>query len=208
MASEVELTRLIDREQIIELIRLERYFRDHSRWEDLANCYTEESRVRTTWFDGTGHEFARASQEMAEGRGRRSRHLITPTQIRIKGDRALCDSYGEIHNRAVIDGVEVDMVQYCRFFSRVARTEAGWRLASFDGIYGKDLIWPVDPSQRLPFDFADLRSLRPSYRVWAYTLGLKGYEVGDGELGDDRPDLLERFYADADTWLAADASSG
>jgi hypothetical protein len=192
-----------DREQIIEVVRLERYLRDHSRYDELADCYVEDSRVRTTWFDGTGRAFAEASKEMAEQRGRQSRHLITPTHIRIQADRALCDSYGEIHNRSVIDGVECDMVQYCRFYSRVQRTGAGWRLASFDGIYGKDAIWPVDPSQQLPFDYGELAAFRPSYRVWTYTLRLKGYEVGMDELGDDRPDLLEPFYAEAETWLSA-----
>jgi hypothetical protein len=198
---EHHLQRLLDREQIIELIRLERYLRDHARWEELADCYAEDSRVKTTWFEGTGREFARASQEMAEQRGRQSRHLITPTYIRIAGDRALVDSYGEIHNRSMLEGVEVDTLQYCRFFSRVRRTAAGWRLVSFDGIYGKDQIWPVDPSQSLPLTFSQLDGLRPSYRIWAYMLSLKGYEIGPDELGDDRPDLLEAFSAAAEAWL-------
>lgn len=199
---EQSLQRLLDREQIIELIRLERYLRDHSRYDELADCYAEDSRVKTTWFEGSGRDFAQASKEMAEQRGRQSRHLITPTYIRTSGNRALVDSYGEIHNRGEIDDVEVDTIQYCRFFSRVRRTEDGWRLVSFDGIYGKDQIWPVDPSQQLPFDFSQLTGLRPSYRVWAYTLSLKGYDIGQDELGDDRPDLLEPFYAAADAWLA------
>lgn len=197
---------MLDRIEIEALVRQERYLRDHSRYDELAECYAEDSHVKTTWFDGTGRDFAQASKEMAEQRGRQSRHLITPTDIRINGDRALVDSYGEIHNRSVIDGVECDMLQYCRFFSRVVRTPDGWKLASFDGIYGKDAIWPVDPSQSLPFDFSELEGLRPSYRVWAYTLSLKGYEIGPDEIADDRPDLLEPFYAAADAWLAQGAS--
>jgi SnoaL-like domain len=201
-----EVTRLLEREQIIELIRLERYLRDHSRYDELAECYTEDSLVRTTWFRGTGRAFAAASKEMAEQRGRQSRHLITPTHIRLNGDRALVDSYGEIHNRSVLEGVEVDTIQYCRFFSRVQRAGGRWLLASFDGIYGKDQIWPVNPADRLPFEWSELEDLRPSYRVWAYTLRLKGYEVGQEELGDDRPDLLAAFYAEADAWLAGGAA--
>jgi hypothetical protein len=193
---------MADRMEIETLIRRERYLRDHSRYDELAECYAKDSRVKTTWFEGTGRAFAQASKEMAEQRGRQSRHLITPADIRINGDRALVDSYGEIHNRDVIDGVECDMLQYCRFFSRVVRTPEGWRLASFDGIYGKDAIWPVDPAQELPFRYGALTGGRPSYRVWAYTLSLKGYEIGPDELGDDRPDLLEPFYAAADAWLA------
>jgi hypothetical protein len=192
---------LTDRLEIAELIRLERYWRDTAQWDRLAASYTEDSRVRTTWFDGSGAEFAEASREMAEQRGRQSRHLITPTYVRVASDRALVDSYGEIHNRAAVEGVECDMLMYCRFFSRVRRTPDGWRLQSFDGIYAKDQIAPVDPSADLPFEWSELERFRPSYRVWAYTLSLKGYEIGNEELGEDRPEQLATFLAEAETWL-------
>jgi hypothetical protein len=189
-----------DRAAIADLIRMERFHRDRRRWEELAGDYIEDSRVKTTWFEGTGREFAEASRDMAQ-RGRESVHLITPTDIRIHGDRALCESHAQIHNRSVVHGVEVDMTQFCRFFSRVVRTSDGWRLASFDGIYHKDTIVPVNPGETVPIKWDELRELRPSYRIWAYTIGLKGYEIGQDELGDDRPDLLEPFYAEAERWL-------
>jgi hypothetical protein len=189
-----------DKQAIRELVRVERFWRDRCEWDRLAACYTEDSLVRTTWFHGTGREFAAASRDMLE-RGRHSLHLITPTHLRVNGDRALSESLGEIHNRSSIEGVEVDTIMYCRFFSRVRRTEDGWRLASFDGIYHKDVIAPVIPGERLPVDWERMMSLRPSYRVWAYMISLRGYEIGQNELGDDRPDLLEPFYAAAERWL-------
>jgi SnoaL-like domain len=189
-----------DTQAIAQLVRTERFWRDRCEWDQLAECYTEDSLVRTTWFHGTGREFAEASRDMLE-RGRHSLHLITPTHLRVNGDRALSESLGEIHNRSAIEGVEVDTIMYCRFFSRVRRTEDGWRLASFDGIYHKDVIAPVIPGERLPVDWERMMSLRPSYRVWAYMISLRGYEIGQDELGDDRPDLLEPFYAAAEWWL-------
>lgn len=203
MAAELSETVALaqDRQELAELARMERYWRDTANWDRLAECYTEDSRIRTTWFEGSGPEFAEASRDMAENRNRLSRHLITPTRIEVAGERALIDSYGEIHNRDVLDGVELDMLMYCRFFSRARRTSAGWQLVSFDGIYAKDLIWPVDPGASLPFEWSELERFRPSYRVWAYTLSLKGYDVGDEELGEDRPDLIEPFFAEAQRWL-------
>jgi hypothetical protein len=190
-----------DKLEIAELVRMERYWRDTARWDRLAAAYTPDSRVRTTWFDGTGPDFAAASREMAN-RGRLSRHLITPTYVRVEGDRALVDSYGEIHNREAVAGVEVDILMYCRFFSRVARTADGWRLASFDGIYLKDQLSPVDPGAELPIDWAEVeRFPRPPYRVWAYTLSLKGYEIGTEELAEDRPEQIEEFMRAAEGWL-------
>jgi hypothetical protein len=189
-----------DKLAIAELVRIERFHRDRRRWDELAEDYVEDSRVKTTWFSGTGREFAAASRDMMQ-RGRESIHLITPTDIRIKGDRALCESHAQIHNRSVIHDVEVDMVQYCRFYSRVVRTPQGWRLASFDGIYHKDTIVPTNPTQSVQLDWEKLAQLRPSYRIWAYAISLKGYDIAQDELGDDRPDLLEPFYAAAERWL-------
>jgi SnoaL-like domain len=192
-----------DRQAIADLVRLERFHRDRRRWDELAEDYIEDSRVKTTWFAGTAREFAAASREMAQ-RGRESIHLIAPSEIRVNGDRALCESNAQIVNRSVLHDVEVDMVQYCRFFSRAVRTPDGWRLASFDGIYHKDTIAPVNPGDTVPIDWDALRDLRPSYQIWAYAISLKGYEIGQDELGDDRPDLLEPFYAAAERWLAGE----
>ncbi len=44
--------------------------RDQREWGKLADCYVEDLQVCTTWFLGTGREFAAASQEMFEKRGR------------------------------------------------------------------------------------------------------------------------------------------
>jgi SnoaL-like domain len=197
---EAALRELADKQEIFELVRMERHWRDSGQWEKLANAYVEDSWIRTTWFEGNGREFAEASRVMAE-RGRHSRHPISPIWARIDGDRALVESSAEIQNRSVIEGVEVDTVQYCRFFSRVARTPDGWRLVSFEGIYTKDTIEPTNPAEELPIDFEELRKLRASYRVWAYLMKLRGYEVSQEKIGDDRPDLLAEFYANAEHWL-------
>jgi len=202
-ATQVEsetLGRLLDRQEIEDLIRLERFWRDRWEWDRLAACYTGDSRVKTTWFEGTGQEFTEASRLMAE-RGRRSTHLITPTHIRINGDRALSESLMEIHSRTVFDGVAADATMYGRFFSRVRRTSDGWRLVSFDGIYTKTVVTPVNPNDSVPIDWDEMSRYRQSYQLWAYMLTRAGYSVTDSELGDDRPDLLEAFYRAAEHWL-------
>lgn len=187
---------------ILRLIRIERFLRDQGDWDGLAECYTGDSTVITTWFTGTGREFARASREMAEN-GRHSKHLIWPAVVRVAGDRALAESPAAIVNRSTIDGIEVDMIQWCRFHSRVVRDGDGWLLASFEGIYQKDEIRPVWPGDQLPAQWwAEIRPLRPSYRIWAWAMLRRGYQVSSELLGDDRPDLMQRFYAGQDTWLA------
>jgi hypothetical protein len=167
--SERALAELLDREAIFDVLRLERFWRDQGEWERLAHCYVEGARVRTTWFDGTAAEFVEASRRMARN-GRHSKHLITPTHLRINGDRALAESLG-------------------------------WRLASFEGIYQRDTIQPVDPGRRLALDWDAVCQHRPSYRIWAYALSREGYDVPQDRVGDDRPDLLRAFYAAEDRWL-------
>lgn len=193
----------LDRASIEELVRMERFWRDQGDWEKLAEAFTEDSWVRTTWFPGgSGKEFTEASREMAQ-RGRHSKHLITPTSIRINGDRALSESLAEIHNRSVLDGVEVDMIQYCRFFSRVSRAAGGWRLASFEGIYQWDVIAPTNPNETVAIDWDAVLELRAPYRIWAYALQRRGYEVDQESIvADDRPDLVKAFYDAAEEWLA------
>jgi SnoaL-like domain len=198
---EGELANLLDTQAIFELVRLERFWRDQREWEHLAGAYVEDSWVRTTWFEGSGRDFAEGSRAMAAS-GRHSRHPIVPIWARINGDRALVESSAEIQNRSVLEGVEVDTVQYCRFFSRVRRTPDGWRLVSFEGIYTKDTINAVNPADEVPLDWDALSKLRPSYRIWAHLMALRGYEVSQEKIGDDRQDLLEAFYAHAEHSLA------
>lgn len=195
-----ELRLFLDRESIIALALNERFARDKGDWDELEASYVPWARIRTTWFNGTATEFAAASRELASN-GRHARHVIVPSSVRIVGDRALIESNAEIHHRELVHGVEADMVQYCRFFSRAERTEAGWRLASFDGIYQKDSLAPVNPLDVIPLDWEYITSLRPSYRIWAYTLGLRGYAVSQDIPADDRPDLMDDFYAEAEEWL-------
>ena len=105
-------------------MRLERFWRDQRQWAKLADAYVDDSQVCTTWFLGTGKEFAAASQELAEKRGSKTKHTIFPTYVRVNGDRAICESPGTIHGRNLFGGVEVDMVNYARFHSLVVRTRA------------------------------------------------------------------------------------
>jgi SnoaL-like domain len=193
---------LLDEAAVTRVVRLERFMRDQGDWEGLAACYVADSTVRTTWFDGTGPEFAEASRVMAAN-GRHSKHMIWPASVRVNGDRALSESPAAILNRSEIEGIEVDMVQWCRFFSRLVRTDGGWRFASFEGIYQKDEIRSVWPGEQLPQRWQEeIRPFRASYRIWAWAMQRRGYGVNHELLGDDRTDLLEAFYAEEDRWLA------
>ncbi|SDR59984.1 SnoaL-like domain-containing protein [Rhizobiales bacterium GAS113] len=190
-----------DRQEIMELVRLERFWRDQCKWDRLAAAYTEDSEVCTTWFRGTGAEFAAASREMYQVRGARGKHMIWPASVRINGDRAICESPGTIYSRSIFNGVEVDLMNYARFHSLVVRTNAGWRLKTFTGIYQKDTMTPVNSTESLPVDWDELKTFRTSYRFLSYSLMQRGYVVPQDLPGDDRPDIVNAHCAKADRWL-------
>jgi SnoaL-like domain len=194
------LREVIDRDAIFDLVRLERFWRDRCEWDRLLAAYTEPAVVRVSWFEGSAREFVAGSRKMHE-RGGQSRHVILPTYLRIEGDRALAESVGQVHIRGKLEGVEYDLIAYCRFVSRVVRTAAGWRFATFEAIYDHDALAPVNPSDRLAIDAHQLATMRPAYRFLAYTLAAAGYKVNPDLPGDDRPESLAPLYEAAERWL-------
>jgi hypothetical protein len=207
LASLLERTeKLLERTEIFDLVSRERFYRDQRDWQRLLDSYVANAPVRTTWFDGTIEEFTEASRRKMTGAGASvAKHWIFPTMLEINGDRALVESPAAIYDRLTFDGVEFDTFQYCRFFSRVRRTAAGWKLASFEGIYQRDTMRSVNPAEPLPVDWNVIKTLRPSYKFLAYTQLKRGYKVNPELIGDDRPDLLEAFYARAGRWLETGA---
>ena len=201
-----ETKNFFDRQEIFELVRLERYWRDHRQWDRLADAYIDNSQVCTTWFLGTGREFAAASQELVEKRGSRTKHTIFPTFVRINGDRAICESPGTIHGRNQFGGVEVDMVNYALFHSLVVRTDRGWRLKSFMGIYQRDTLTAVNPNDRLPINWEEIKTFRPEYRFLCYVMMQRGYQVSQELPGEQRPDIVNAYYMGADRWLETGVS--
>jgi SnoaL-like domain len=195
----------LDKLQIFELVQLERLWRDLGEWDKVADAYTDDAVIRTAWFHGNARDFAEGSKVMAD-RGRHSKHPIWPIYARVNGDRALVESRSQIQNRSEIDGVAVDTVQYVRFVSRVRRTPRGWRLVTFEGIYEKGTIAPVNPNDTVPIDWADVAAATPrtSYQLHAWALSRRGYSIPDDLLGDDQPQQVRDFYAAEDAWLLSD----
>jgi SnoaL-like domain len=200
IAFQTRVERLLDRTEIFDLVRFERLCRDQRDFAGMVGCYVANAPVRTTWFDGTVEDFAAASRKKMTS-GSQAKHWIMPARLEIKDKRALVESPAVIFDRLTFDGVEFDTFQYCRFVSRVIKTEGGWKLGSFEGIYQRDQMQTVDPRDALPVDWDIVKRLRPSYKFIGYTQVKRGYALNAELLGDDRPDLVEAFYAREQKWL-------
>lgn len=53
---------LRNKADIQELIQFERFCRDNYLWEGMLQCFSKDSRVNISWFDGTGEEFVESSK--------------------------------------------------------------------------------------------------------------------------------------------------
>jgi hypothetical protein len=199
-ALQARLERLLDRTEIFDLVRFERLCRDQRDFAGMVGCYVERAPVRTTWFDGTVEDFAEASRRKMSS-GSQAKHWIMPARLELEDGRALVESPACIFDRLAFDGVEFDTFQYCRFVSRVMKTTGGWKLGSFEGIYQRDQMQTVDPRDPLPVDWDVIKTLRPSYKFIGYTQVKRGYKLNPELLGDDRPDLVDAFYARERQWL-------
>jgi len=199
---EERIQHFLDRTEIFDLIRFERWCRDMKDWPGLVSCYVPGAHVRTTWFEGTVEEFARASEAKMK-RDSSAKHWIWPAHANIKGDRATCESWSLLFDRLNFDGVEFDYNSFVRFFSRLVRTpDRGWRMSTFEGIYGRDALVPVMEGTTLEIDWDEAKKIRKSYRLMGYTQIKRGYEVPNDLIGDDDIEGRNAFYAEAKAWVA------
>ena len=62
---------------VSQLIVRERLSRDLGLWEQMHDCYHEDSVVRLSWLNGSGPEFVRRSKDMA-ARNVKATHRLGP----------------------------------------------------------------------------------------------------------------------------------
>lgn len=198
---DARLQKLIDREELYDLVRRERMARDRRRFVEMRACFHADAYVRTSWYDGVGADAYVEATRIKMGRRDAGTHWVFPASAQVNHDRALIESPALIAARTKLEGVEVDFQVFCRFFSRAVRESGDWKLLSFIVLFERDTLRPVDPDVALPVDRKVLADLRPSYRHIAYIQRSRGIAVNPDHLGEDRLDELDAFYAAEQNWL-------
>jgi SnoaL-like domain len=196
------LTALLDREELFDLVRRERFSRDQMRFDVMRDCFHDDAYVRTSWYDGHGGDAYVEATKKLMARSPGGKHWVFPAFAKANGDRATVESPATIFNRVLLEGVDIDFHVYCRFFSRAVRQNGQWKLLTFEVLWERDEMRPVDFNERLPFKLANLSHFRPSYRFLSYYQKTRGVEVNPNLLGDDRLDELVAFHQKEDAWLA------
>lgn len=194
---------LLDQLAIANLVQAERLNRDQHQWKQLSAAYHPDSVVRLGWFVGTGEEYAEASRRMEEKKGCwHLTHLMSPTVVRVNGDRAIAETNVVIIRRASLDSVLVDITIYGHFYSRVERREGVWGILTLDVIYEKDTLVLVNPADHLEISWEELEKGPEGYRFSTYNLRKLGYTVRTDSLYTTvQPERVAQLFAKGNDWL-------
>lgn len=195
------LQTLLDRAAITQVVQDWGLARDAGRWDRLRSLYTPDATMHTTWFVGSASEFVDRSIEAAE-KGARAQHFIGAASIDIKGDRAIAETRMILMVRGKLQGAEVDVTCYGRFYDRFVKQDGHWRIGQRIPIYEKDRLDPLDPSATLTLDPQILSSHPDGYRHLAYLQSSSGASI-TADLPIPNSAALSRLYSEGDNWLAA-----
>jgi len=189
-----------DKQAIREAVENWALWRDSGRWEELLSLYTADAVVHTTWFVGSAKAFVERGREAAKKGGGRSQHFMGAVSVDVAGDRGVAEARVVLLVRAQLQGAEVDVTCYCRFYDLFVRTGGQWCIRRRYGIYEKDRIDPVSPGALIRLDPAVLAGFPPAYRHLAYVQSSGGATITP-DLPTPGSEALERLYAEGKAWL-------
>lgn len=185
------------KQDIKELLEFERFSRDNAQWTEMRKCFTKDSYVNVSWFQGTGDEFVTASERMNSY----APHKVYNTHIWVNGDRAVAIMMATIQLRRVIDEIEYAVDSDVKIVTAVVKVDGQWYIDRFECIYDKDEMRTVVPTQSVGVLREDLAKYRESYACLSYITEKTGMKISQDMVGRDRPEMVEQLYQSFDNWL-------
>ena len=195
-----------DRTALRELVENWALWRDAGDWDRFATVWDPEGWMTATWFQGPAAEFIAASRAGFE-RGVSILHFLGGHTADVVDDRAVAQTKMTINQRALVDGVEVDVVCTGRFYDFCRRRDDGWKIVRRQPIYEKDRMDVVDPAASLALDRDLLDRFPVGYRHLGYLQTKAGFTVKTG-LPGLTGDAVRRLYDEGAKWLAGASTPG
>ena len=191
-----------DHVAITSLIQSWGFFRDQGQWDRLAQTFLPEGTISVSWFSGAINQFIDECKTSYKPVGPRGKHLIGIPYIEVAGHKAVAETNVQILNRGTVAGVAVDNTCHARFLDRLTRRQGVWRIVSRVGIYEKDRLDAVVPSDAFNRFMAetDFSAIPEPYRYLGYRLQVAGRTLCDGVLCDGTPESLAA-HAQCMAWL-------
>jgi len=195
-----------DQAEIRRLIDNWVLWRDAGFWDRFATVWHDDGWMTATWFQGPASRFIEISREGFE-RGVNILHFQGAHTADVAGSRAVAQTKMQIHQRATVDGVLVDVVVTGRFYDFLEKRQDRWGIVRRQPIYEKDRMDPVDPAARLVLDAERLERFPDGYRHLAYLQSTIGFAVKDNLPGLRGP-AVEKLYREGQAWLDGSPTPG
>ena len=193
---------LCEKSNVTKLVEYERYCRDMMLFDAEKECFSEDSYVKISWFNGSGREFVERSRSSAGELWTAPKHKMYNTFVWLNGDKAAAEAQCMMGAYNTVDGVQYHRLGWARLLYRVQKEGGLWKVKGLDCIYERDMLIPVVPSAAL--DASEFEKYRPSYKCLSWVLDKRGIPCSDRLPGDDRPSIVEELYTDTTNWLAQD----
>jgi SnoaL-like domain len=195
-----------DKRAIREVIENWVLWRDAGDWDRFATVWHEDGWMTATWFQGPARAFIEVSRD-GFNRGVNILHFLGGFTCDVAGSRAIAQTKMTIGQRALVEGVLVDVVCTGRFYDFLERRSDRWGIVRRQPIYEKDRMDPVDPSATLRLDPDRLARFPEGYRHLAYLQSSIGFDV-KGDLPGLRGRVVENLYAEGQAWLVGSERPG
>jgi len=188
-----------EKQAIREVVENWVLYRDAGDWERFATVWHPDGWMTATWFQGSYTGFIEASRKLFE-QGANILHFLGGWTCDISGNRAISQVKMTINQRAMVDGVWVDVACLGRFYDFFEKWDGRWGIVRRQPIYEKDRLDPVDPGAVLSLDQNLLNRFPEGYRHLAYLQVKNGFTV-KGDLPGLRGPVVEKLYAEGKAWL-------
>jgi hypothetical protein len=188
-----------DKLAIVETVNNWAIWRDAGDWERFRSVWHDDGWMTATWFQGPAEKFIEVSRAGFD-KGVSILHFLGGTSVDIQGERAIAQTKMTISQRAVVDGVPVDVVCTGRFYDFFAQRRNGWGIVRRQPIYEKDRMDPLDPSVKLALDPELLSRFPDGYRHLAYLQTKIGFTI-KLDLPQLKGPSVQALYALGRAWL-------
>jgi hypothetical protein len=193
-------TEVGDRLAIRDLIENWVVWRDAGDWDRFRTVWFDDGRMMATWTQGTANEFIAMSKE-GWAKGVSIMHFLGGQSIDLAGTRAVSQTKMTIAQRALVHGINADVLLTGRFYDFLEKRQGRWGMVLRQPIYEKDRIDPVDPAAKLTLDAKLLASFPEGYRHLAYLQSQIGYKIKP-DMPGLRGEAVEQLYRSGAAWLA------
>ena len=181
-------------------------WRDAGDWDRFATVWHDDGWMTATWFQGPARAFIEISRE-GFNKGVSILHFLGGSTCDVTGARAVSQTKMTINQRALVDGVLVDVVCTGRFYDFLEKRAGNWGIVRRQPIYEKDRMDPVDQAAKLTLDPERLARFPEGYRHLAYLQSKNGFDV-KANLPGLRGPVVEKLYAEGEAWLAGSPRPG